>query len=49
MIKYKFPIKIYYKDDLIETLDLLASEDIAEVNRFTKIIRSINFLIWGDV
>ncbi len=42
-------VKIYYKDDLIETLDLLASEDIAEVNRFTKIIRSINFLIWGDV
>ncbi len=42
-------VKIYYKDDLIETLDLLASEDITEVNRFTKIIRSINFLIWGDV
>ena len=42
-------VKVYYKDDLIETLDLLASEDIDEVNKFTKLIRSINFLIWGDV
>ncbi len=42
-------VKIYYKDDHIETLDLLASEDIEQVNKFTKLIRSINFLIWGDV
>ena len=42
-------VKIFYKDDLIETLDLLASENIEEVNKFTKLIRSINFLIWGDV
>ena len=33
----------------METLDLLASEDIEEVNKLTKLIRSINFLIWGDV
>ncbi len=42
-------VKIYYKDELIETLDLLASESIDEVNKFTKLIRSVNFLIWGDV
>ena len=42
-------VKIYYKDDLIETLDLLSSENVEEVNKFTKLIRSINFLIWGDV
>tara|TARA_B100001121_G_C18614125_1_gene585930 strand:- start:35 stop:1183 length:1149 start_codon:yes stop_codon:yes gene_type:complete len=42
-------VKIYYKDNLIDTLDLLASESIEEVNKFTKLIRSINFLIWGDV
>tara|TARA_B000000609_G_C24103254_1_gene309681 strand:+ start:16 stop:873 length:858 start_codon:yes stop_codon:yes gene_type:complete len=42
-------VKIFYKDDLIETLDLLASENIQEVNKFTKLVRSINFLIWGDV
>ncbi len=42
-------VKIHYKDELIQTLDLLASENIEEVNKFTKLIRSINFLIWGDV
>ena len=42
-------VKIFYKDELIESLDLLASENIEEVNKFTKFFRSINFLIWGDV
>ena len=42
-------VKIYYEDNLIEKLDLLASENIEEVNKVTKLIRSINFLIWGDV
>ena len=42
-------VKIYYENNLIETLNLLASEDIDEVNKFTKLIRSVNFLIWGDV
>tara|TARA_B100001123_G_C15288284_1_gene1016448 strand:- start:410 stop:1558 length:1149 start_codon:yes stop_codon:yes gene_type:complete len=42
-------VKIYYENKLIDTLDLLASEDIDEVNKFTKLLRSINFLIWGDV
>tara|TARA_Y100000590_G_scaffold180212_1_gene205396 strand:- start:6815 stop:7963 length:1149 start_codon:yes stop_codon:yes gene_type:complete len=42
-------VKIYYKDDLIDELELLSSENIEEVNKFTKLLRSINFLIWGDV
>ena len=42
-------VKVYYNDNLIETLDLLASENIEEVNKFTKIVRSINYLVWGDV
>ncbi len=42
-------VKIYYNDDLIDNLELLASEDVEEVNKFTKLIRSINYLIWGDV
>ena len=42
-------VKIYYNDEMIDKLDLLASENIDEVNKFTKLIKSINFLIWGDV
>ena len=43
-------VNIFYKDELIETLNLLASENVEQVNKFTKLLRSINFfLIWGDV
>ena len=40
---------IYYKDELISEFDLLASEDVKKVNIFSRIIKSMNFLIWGDV
>ena len=40
---------IYYKDELISEFNLFASEDVKKVNIFSKIIKSINFLIWGDV
>ena len=42
-------VEIYNKNILIDTLDLYSSENIEEVNKFTKLLRSINFLIWGDV
>ena len=42
-------LKIFYKDDLINEYDLYAREDINKVNIFSRIIKSINYLIWGDV
>ena len=41
-------IKISYKDDLVSEHDLLALENIKKINIFSRIIRSINYLIWGD-
>ena len=41
-------IKISFKDDLIDSYDLYASEDIKKNNVFSGIINSIKFLIWGD-
>ena len=41
--------KVFYKDDLIKEYNLYASEDIKKVNMFSRIIKSINFIIWGDV
>ena len=41
-------IKISFKDDLMDSYDLYASEDIKKNNVFSRIINSINFLIWGD-
>ena len=42
-------LKVTYKDDVIGKYNLLAFEDIKRVNIFTRLIRSINYLIWGDV
>ena len=41
--------KIYYKDDLLNQYDLLASENVKRLNVFLRILNSINYLIWGDV
>ena len=42
-------LEIRYKNELIERYDLLAFEDVKRLNIFSRLIRSINFLIWGDV
>ena len=42
-------LTISYKDEIIEKHDLLAFEDIKKLNIFSRLIKSINFLIWGDV
>ncbi len=42
-------LNIYYKDELIDKYDLLASENIKKINVISRLINSINFLIWGDV
>ncbi len=42
-------VKITYKDEKIGEYDLLALENVKRQNIFSRIISSINFLIWGDV
>ena len=42
-------LKISYKDEIIEEHDLLAYENIKKVNIFSRLIKSLNYLIWGDV
>jgi serine-type D-Ala-D-Ala carboxypeptidase (penicillin-binding protein 5/6) len=38
-----------YKDDVINEYDLLAFHDVKKVNIFSRLLKSINYLIWGDV
>ena len=40
---------INYKNEILSEHDLLAFEKVDKVNIFTRLIRSINYLIWGDV
>ncbi len=42
-------LRVFYKDDLINEYKVLAFEDINKVNIFSRLIKSINYLIWGDV
>ena len=42
-------LKVTYKNELIEEFNLFASEDIKKLNIFSRLIKSINFLIWGNV
>ena len=41
--------KVFYKDNLINEYNLYATEDIKKVNMFSRIMKSINFIVWGDV
>ena len=42
-------MKITYKNELIDEYDLLAFEDVKKLNMFSRLIKSLNYLIWGDV
>jgi len=42
-------LKLSYDGELIEEYDLLAYENVKKLNVFSRLMKSINFLIWGDV
>ena len=42
-------LSIVYDEELVGEYNLLAANDVERVNIFTKLIRSLNYLIWGDV
>tara|TARA_B100000575_G_scaffold279808_1_gene268577 strand:- start:3 stop:1154 length:1152 start_codon:yes stop_codon:yes gene_type:complete len=42
-------LKVVYDQELVGEYDLLASKDIKKVNFISRLIKSINYLIWGDV
>ena len=42
-------LNLSYNGELIEKYDLLAYEYVKKLNIFSRLMKSINFLIWGDV
>ncbi len=42
-------LKVTYKGELMDEYDLLAIENVKKLNVFSRLMKSINFLIWGDV
>ncbi len=42
-------LNISYNENMIGEYDLLAANDVKKVNMFSRLMKSINYLIWGDV
>ena len=42
-------LKIFYKDELIGEHKIFSTSDVKKVNLFSRIAKSVNYLIWGDV
>ena len=42
-------LKIFLQDELIATYEVLSKEDVKRVNIISRIIKSFNYLLWGDV
>ena len=42
-------LKVIYDENLINEYDLLAIEGVDKVNIFSRLMKSLNYLIWGDV
>ena len=42
-------LKIIYDQNLIGEYDLLSLREVKKVNIFSRLMRSLNYLIWGDV
>ncbi len=42
-------MKIFYDEDEIGEYELLAFNEIKKVNIFSRLMKSLNYLIWGDV
>ena len=42
-------LKIYIEDELKKEIDVVSSEDIKKANIFSRLLISLNYLVWGDV
>ena len=42
-------LKIIYDDEEVGEYDLLSVKDVKKLNIFSRLLKSLNYLIWGDV
>ena len=42
-------LKIFFKDEILSTHNVYALTEVKKVNLFTRILKSLNYLVWGDV
>jgi len=42
-------LKVVYNDELVGEYDLHASQEVKKINFVSRLLKSLNYLIWGDV
>ena len=42
-------LNVYLKGEHVKTLDIFSNEDINKLNIFSRLLKSLNYLVWGDV
>ena len=42
-------LKVVYDDEIVGEYDLLASNEVKKVNFISRLLKSLNYLLWGDV
>ena len=42
-------LSVYVSEELVKQIDILSVEDIKKSNIFSRILKSLNYLVWGDV
>ena len=42
-------LNVYVSDELKKQINILAAEDVERSNIFSRILKSLNYLVWGDV
>ena len=42
-------LKVFFNDELLSEHNVFALNNVQKVNLFSRLIKSINYLIWGDV
>jgi D-alanyl-D-alanine carboxypeptidase (penicillin-binding protein 5/6) len=41
-------LKVYFNNDVEKEYDVFSNEDIKKANIFLRLLKSLNFLVWGD-
>ena len=42
-------LNVFINDELVEQTEILANENIKRSNIFSRLFKSLNYLVWGDV
>jgi len=42
-------LRLVYDEEILGEYDLLSTQEVKKVNIFTRLMKSLNYLIWGDV